>query len=256
MSRAARIAIAFSPFLAGAVAVIFVPLFEQDQVYHRFADARSWLGIPNFGDVLSNAGFVIAGALGLALVPRAVLLEARERAIFAVHFAAQILTGLGSAWYHWAPDDARMIWDRLPLTAAILSFLAAVVADRVSVAAGWRLLAPLLVTGAASMAWWRATGDLRPYIVVQFAPMISIPLLVALLPGRRLRGGDFIAVLGWYALAKVCEVLDRPIFAALGGSVSGHTLKHLFAGVGAAWIVWMVARAGRETDAAPSTRST
>jgi hypothetical protein len=253
MSRAARIAVAFSPVLAGAVAMLFVPAIPQDQVYHRFADARPWLGIPNFADVVSNVAFVAAGLVGLAGLRRAEFGDARERTIFAVHFAAQVLTGIGSAYYHWAPDDARLFWDRLPLTAAILSFLAAVVAERVSVAAGWRLLVPILVAGGASMIWWKGTGDLRMYAVAQYAPMITIPLLVALLPPRYSRGADLLAVVGWYALAKTCEVLDRPFFEILGGAVSGHTLKHVFAGAGAFWIARMVMKRKRLEPVMPAS---
>jgi len=220
--------------------MFFVPPIAQDQVYHRFADGRPWLGIPNFGDVVSNLAFVAAGLVGLAALRRAGFDDARERTIFAVHFAAQVLTGIGSAYYHWAPDDARLFWDRLPLTAAILSFMAAVAAERVSVAAGWRLLVPLLAAGAASLLWWKGTGDLRMYALAQYAPMITIPLLAMLLPPRYTRGTDIFAVVGWYSLAKACEFFDGLIFDLLGGAVSGHTLKHVLAGVGAFWIARMV----------------
>jgi hypothetical protein len=47
---------------------------------------------------------------------------------------------------------------------------------------------------------------------------------------------------GWYALAKVCELLDVRIFRLSGETVSGHTLKHLFAGMAALWLVIMVRR--------------
>jgi len=49
-------------------------------------------------------------------------------------------------------------------------------------------------------------------------------------------------VLGFYAAAKVFELADRPVFAALGG-LSGHTLKHLFAAAGAAWLLGAAAAA-------------
>ena len=49
-----------------------------------------------------------------------------------------------------------------------------------------------------------------------------------------------------YALAKTFEALDPQIFA-LGGVVSGHTLKHLAAAAAAAWLLrvasaWRAAR--------------
>jgi len=46
------------PFLALAAAVgiaaLFFPRTPQPLSYHQFADRRSWLGIPNFGDVVSS----------------------------------------------------------------------------------------------------------------------------------------------------------------------------------------------------------
>jgi hypothetical protein len=90
-------------------------------------------------------------------------------------------------------------------------------------------------------------GDLRLYALVQFFPMLAIPLALALYPRRWLRGADLLIAVGVYALAKVFEALDAPIFA-LGGAVSGHTLKHLTAAGAAAWLL-RIARAWR---AAPS----
>jgi hypothetical protein len=47
--------------------------------------------------------------------------------------------------------------------------------------------------------------------------------------------------LGWYLLAKVLEVgmIDQGIFR-MGEVVSGHTLKHLAAALGAYWLYRMV----------------
>lgn len=63
---------------------------------------------------------------------------------------------------------------------------------------------------------------------VQFLPMLIIPLIILLFPPKYIRGQDLLTVIGCYALSKVCELLDAEIFA-LGGWVSGHTLKHLVA---------------------------
>jgi hypothetical protein len=44
---------------------------------------------------------------------------------------------------------------------------------------------------------------------------------------------------GLYALAKVLEGLDKPIFRA-GQFVSGHTLKHLAAAAAGYWLLRML----------------
>ena len=251
ISRRARIGVIAGLGIGVAVGLAFVPPIRQDQSYHRFADGRAWLGIPNFADVVSNAGFVIAGLAGLWVVARrgaaASFREPTERGPFAVLFAGQLLTGIGSAYYHWAPSDARLFWDRLPLTVVIMSLLAIVISERISVKAGRTLLVPLLVLGAGSVLHWHlgnaeGQGDLRWYGAVQYSPMVAIPLLLALFPPRYTRTADYAVAVGWYALAKACELLDLRVFRLTGQAVSGHTLKHLFAAVAALWLVLMVAR--------------
>ncbi|HAT31295.1 MAG TPA: hypothetical protein DCW29_10725 [Janthinobacterium sp.] len=79
---------------------------------------------------------------------------------------------------------------------------------------------------------------MRPYLLLQMAPLVLIPLLQWRRPRReRLAFG---AALGLYLLAKFCEVADHAIFDALG-FVSGHTLKHLLASA-AALPAWQLAR--------------
>jgi hypothetical protein len=96
---------------------------------------------------------------------------------------------------------------------------------------------------------WRSselggTGDLRLYGLVQFVPLVLIPLALLLYPRRWIPGADVAAVAGWYALSKVFEALDAAIFA-WGGLVSGHTLKHLAAGTATYWLL-RVARSWRD----------
>jgi len=217
----------------------FVPPIAQDQAYHGFKDSLPYFGIPNYRDVVSNLGFFLIGLVGVMGVSRFRLLDPRERVMWGIHFAAHLMTGLGSAHYHAAPSDARLVWDRLPLTAVIMSLAAIVVAERISVRAGWRLLGPLLAAGMLSIAWWAAAGDLRPYALVQFAPMLCIPLLILLFPPRYSLGAGYGAAVALYAVAKACEYFDGEIFLALNGWASGHTLKHLLAGLATAALLLM-----------------
>ena len=90
-------------------------------------------------------------------------------------------------------------------------------------------------------AWWWVSeqhghGDLRPYLFVQFLPMLLVPAALWLrLPARgahALRNGTWWTVLGLYAAAKTMELADQTVFDALGFT-SGHTLKHLLAAAAA-----------------------
>src|SRR3954468_11123862 len=84
--------------------------------YHEFADQRSAWGIPHAIDVLTNIAFAVVGAWALwgarAVQPAP---EARARAVF---FVSLLLTAAGSGWYHWAPDNARLVFDRIPIALA------------------------------------------------------------------------------------------------------------------------------------------
>jgi hypothetical protein len=243
-SLAWRVAAVAGFCLVAGAAVTALPRIGQDPHYHDFADGRTLLGVPNLLNVASNLPFAVVGAAGLATVfsPPARRLSAAERASFALMFAGVAATSVGSAYYHWFPDNATLVWDRLPMTAAFMGFFAAVIAERVSVrAAGW-LLAPLAAAGLAAAWYWHLTelrgqGDLRPYILVQFLPLAALPLILALFPCRYLDGRTLMAGLGWYAAAKACEHFDRPVYDALGGAVSGHTFKHILAAAGVWWLL-------------------
>jgi len=225
--------------IAAAVVAGVVPPIRQDLAYHDFADQRAILTVPHGLNVLSNLGFLLAGIWALVRVTRAAL-PGWERAAGIVFAMGLVLTGLGSAWYHAAPDNATLVWDRLPLSALFPAVFAVAIGDRIGSAAGRALLAPLALGAVASVVWWRQMDDLRPYALAQFLPMLLIPLMLALLPGRR-PAGPLLAGIALYAVGKGAELADRAIFV-LSGLVSGHTLKHLLAAAAAALIVrWLVA---------------
>jgi hypothetical protein len=237
MGRSGRIGIMLGVLAAALVIAWWVPPVPQDPAYHRFADTRLLLGVPNGLNVLSNLAFLVAGGAGLALVlgggGRVAVVDGRERWPWAVFFAGLGLTGFGSAWYHLDPDNVRLVWDRLPMTVAFMGLFAAMIAERIGPRAGVSLLAPLLVAGAGSVLWWhvgeqQGRGDLRPYGLVQFFPMLAIPLLAWLFPARYTHGAYWGLAVLIYAASKGLELADARVLA-LGGLVSGHALKHLAA---------------------------
>ena len=48
--------------------------------------------------------------------------------------------------------------------------------------------------------------------------------------GRHSHIGWLVAALGLDITMTICERLDASIFSAMGGLISGHTIKHLLAG--------------------------
>ena len=226
--------------LVAAIAMLLVKPIPQPEAYHAFKDVRPLLGIPNFLNVVSNLPFLFVGLMGLRwLRTRPANLEAGMVAPFGVVFGGLALTALGSAYYHWAPDSNTLVWDRLPIAVSFTALYAAVIAERISLPVGRRLLLPFALFGAVSVAYWHWTDDLRPYALAQFFPVATIPLILGLFPARYTRGRDYLVGVGFYVAAKIFEDLDARIFHA-GEILSGHTLKHLAAAGGAWWIYRML----------------
>jgi hypothetical protein len=234
--------------VAAGIALLTLRLhpIPQPASYHQFADQRRWLGIPNFGNVISNVAFAMIGILGIVFIRRHAMhafLDPSERWPYYGIFIGLLLTAFGSGFYHLVPNNAHLVWDRLPMTIVFGSMVAALIAERISVHAGLQLMPWLIAFGAGSVLQWywgelRGHGDLRIYAAVQIYSAIAL-LLALLLPPRYTRSRDFAAVFGFYVLAKIFETADRQIYS-LGHVVSGHTLKHLAAAAAGLWILRML----------------
>jgi hypothetical protein len=130
------------------------------------------------------------------------------------------------------------------------------IAERISVKAGARLLWPLVAAGGASVWWWRWTDTLWPYMAAQFFSIFLIGWLLLFFQPSYTRGGDLWIAMGIYALAHAAEALDARIYS-LTGWISGHTFKHLIAATAVCWVLRMLwKRAPRSSMAhiAPSPR--
>lgn len=246
-SRRVRIALLLLFTAAVAAAVAALPPFAQPLAYHRFADQRVFFGLPNFLNVASNLAFLLVAALGLGALRRAgdaVFVERAGRWPYALFFLALAATSLGSAWYHLAPDNARLFWDRLPMSVAFTALLAAVIAERISVRAGLALLAPLVLAGAATVIYWRFSAamgaeNVLPYFALQAYAVLAVLLLIRFFPPSHSRAGDLLLAAAIYGSALVAELLDHQVFA-LGQLVSGHTAKHLLAALAAYQVTRML----------------
>jgi hypothetical protein len=230
-----RLRIILAIVAVAIITILSVDPIAQPRDYHNFADQRGLLNIPNFCNVLSNLPFLIAGIMGMRLVGsgRASGGLAELQGVYLTFFAGVFLTGFGSAYYHYHPSNQTLLWDRLPMTIAFMAFFSAIVGEYISSGIALKLFVPLLISGIASVVYWyiselNGSGDLRAYILVQFLPVLLMPLILWLF-NSRLNGDKYIfGIIGAYSASKLMELFDTRIYSALG-MISGHSLKHLTA---------------------------
>ncbi len=236
--------------IAAAIIVAFLKPIAQPQSYHQFADQRTIFGIAHGMDVLSNAAFLISGLLGLWFVLRSgKTLDAGTRWAFAILFFGLLLTSAGSAYYHLDPDNQRLVFDRMPMIIAMAGCVGAVVADRFGGTTAWAITA-LLAIGLWTVHHWSVSeelgaGDLRWYALYQGLIILVGALLLVLFPSRNGATPAFVIAVVGNVAAKIFELLDKPIYA-LGGIMSGHTLKHLSAGLAFLPLTFLIRQIGSQ----------
>ena len=212
----------------------------QDIRYHNFSDQRIYLSIPNALNVLSNLPFVIVGCAGLIALLRKKsntlkIVELNFAAYFVLFWGAA-LVGLGSGYYHLWPNNETLVWDRLPMTLAFMALYSVIIGEFISEKWGRRLLVPLLCAGVFSVVYWsftesRGMGDLRFYAVIQFFPIVTIPIMLLCFKAKFTAISGYWVLIGTYIAAKLFEHFDMLVYQALV-FVSGHSIKHILPAIG------------------------
>jgi hypothetical protein len=214
-----------------------------------FVDVRGWWQIPHAANVLSNLPLAAAGLMGLCTL-RGREMGTATRLALLVFFTGLLLTSVGSASYHWAPDAQGLVWDRVGMAVSFAGVLSLGVAVRVGASCARLTLSMVLVLGVLSACMPLTHGNVLPWAVVQFG---SMALMVWLAMQKRLPDAlsvSLCCLITLYALAKLLEVGDAAVYSATGEWVSGHSLKHVVAALAA----WPVIRAVRQN--APRTAPT
>ena len=213
--------------LGAVVALFLISPIEQNEEYHNFSDQNTFFQIPNFWNVVSNLPFLIVGLMGLFNLKA----FAEGKAQYLIFFLGIALVSLGSGYYHWNPNSETLVWDRLPMTVAFMALFSIIISEFISPKTGARILIPSLLAGVLSVLYWVEYGDLRAYALVQFYPLLAIPvILLCFRSAYNLTSGYWLLLLA-YIIAKFLEEYDHEVHNILSG-VSGHTLKHIAAACG------------------------
>jgi hypothetical protein len=213
--------------LISIIIVLIIPPVEQDISYHNFSDKIDMNGVSNFWNVLSNLPFLIVGIYGILNLNRFEKIKTQ----ISVFFTGVALVALGSGYYHYSPDNNTLIWDRLPMTIAFTALMSIVISEFINLKKGKQLLIPLIILGIISIMYWIYFNDLRLYVLIQFYPMIAIPIVLILFKQNISDTIAYWCLLASYILAKLFENYDYEIHNTLK-IISGHSLKHIMASIG------------------------
>lgn len=234
MNKNQKIILLIGLFLISLIGVLSISPIPQDLEYHKFADQRGWLGISNFNDVISNIPYAIVGIIGTFLTFRQKnnIIEKSEFLAFLCAFAGIFLVSLGSAYYHFAPNNHSLVFDRLPMTIGFMAIFSLIIAERIDTKAGIILLPILILAGFFSIFYWDYTesvnrGDLRFYALVQFFPIVAMPIVLRLFTAKYTGTYYLVEMIIFYVIAKLLEHFDAEIFSLTSNIISGHSLKHI-----------------------------
>lgn len=216
--------------IIGVAAIIAFGLtspIRQNEDYHNFSDSNIFLSIPNFRNVISNTLFLIVGLFGVIKLKK----MKRNNLQFLIFFIGIILVGIGSSYYHFNPNNNTLVWDRLPMTIAFTALTSIVVSEFIDYRKGKLLLFPFLILGIISILYWIKFDDLRLYVLVQFYPILAIPVILIFFKSNENKAKAFWFLLIAYVVAKFFEIYDYEIHDKLE-VISGHSLKHIVASIG------------------------
>ncbi len=232
----------------GIISVFFIPPIHQNTNYHHFADSREIYGIPNFYNVLSNLLFLISGATGVIFTTKQLFQKKQQTMMLSslFFFIGIFFTGIGSSYYHLHPETETLVWDRLPMTITFMAFFSVIISEYMDPVIGKRLLFHLLFLGIVSVLYWYKTelndkGDLRFYVLIQFLPLVLIPLILVLFTPKHDNTFFYWAIMAVYILAKVFESADQKVFSTTH-YISGHSLKHLMASLAPLIYLWKLVK--------------
>lgn len=224
--------------LISLVVTIFVFLLGQiyqKTGYYSFIDARTILSIPNFFNVISNLPFLLVGIYGLFLLKNNQLdINNKIKSLYYVMFFGVTMVFFGSSYFHLDVNNETLFFDRLPMVIVFMAFLSIVISEFINLKIGKKMFPFLLALGLFSIIYWiigesYGLGDLRLYVLVQFLPMLIIPIILLTFKNSSAKGYWYLLLA--YFLAKLFEYFDTQTFELLG-FISGHSIKHIVAGLG------------------------
>ena len=227
----------FSSAVICTAALFFISPLVQDESYHNFCDSKMVLNVPNFWNVVSNLPFLIVGILGVFKTCK----FQNSKIQYLLFFLGISFVSIGSGYYHWSPSNSTLVWDRLPMTIAFMSLFSIIISEFINDTLGKKLLFPTVLIGLFSVIYWQFFDDLRIYVLVQFYPMIAIPVILLFFTSKYNLTYGYWVLSAAYFIAKIFEYFDHEMDVWFNG-ISGHPLKHITAALGIFFLLFTYLR--------------
>ena len=184
--------------------------FSQNAIsdsYHQFSDTLALFNVPNARNVVSNAAL---------LIPAVYLLS---RGKFNQLVPLLLGLALSSSYYHLNPNKQTILLDMvfvITLNTVVLSYF-------VNKSNGYIII----LLGLISVFYWNQTTDSRPYVSLQI--LIFMYCVYKVYPTKA--GYLLLPLLLFSFMTRFSEVNDKEIYETTNHLLSGHSLKHIFAGI-------------------------
>lgn len=238
----------YTPHILATISIVVIWLvfqfckpIAQNTDYHHFAHEFSLVNIDNCSNVISNLGFIIIGIGGLVK-----LIKSKNNNIIYYGLVTGILlTGFGSGYYHYNPNNETLVWDRIPMTIIFASFFASIYSYYISKKWANVIWLVAICIGIFSVLYWNYTekmgnGDLRLYAIVQLLPMLLIAIILSLnCNSNKNIFKPITYILVWYVIAKLFEHFDHQLFEHTN-FISGHPIKHIAASISTFFMIKLI----------------
>ncbi|CAF1381527.1 unnamed protein product [Adineta ricciae] len=232
--------------------ILFIPPIRQYQWYQRVADRRSlrqlipsfaYVNVPNVLNVLSNIPLIFIGTFGILLLlssKNIVLQSTFEQFTWIIFFICVTLTSICSSYYHFRPTNRSPVWNHFPISIGFSSLVALLIDERINPVLSRILFPFLIISNFTSCIYWYCQDDLRSHLLIQFFPMIYIPLLLLISSSVYSQTSCYVYACFLCILAQLSEIGDKQIFRFTSKIISGHTLKHILSACGFVVILYML----------------
>ena len=193
------------------------------QGYHKFIDKRTFGGIPNFINIVSN--------LAIALPAFYLMKKQKKISFLSINI---LLLAITSALYHVNPNNNTIFLDML----FVMSINTVVLSYFVNKQVGNFIY----ILGILSVFYWKKYDDLRFYEFLK----IAIPVYAIFMLYKNPKVSNYVfPVIILTILIRVSEYNDKAIYKLTGGTISGHTLKHILSALDIYLIIIILDKLGK-----------